>query len=206
MYSNPSWNKKTMKLITKTFLAFLLTGVLQILFFTQLVFLPTVFAWDGSKCSYLDQCVENFRCKCLGTCTGTIIWTKGDPCGSAVIGGIRPPNGVSDYNLIAMLGGSGDNIGIFAFISVGLRLFTILCGLFMFFNFLWAGYSLITRAGDNKAYTDVRERLSFAMIGLVVVVAAYMLAAMIGLIFFGDATFILQPDISRYSAIAPTTP
>ncbi len=192
-----------MKFTHKIALALLFTSMIHIITLAQIFFVPTAQAWDGSKCSYVDQCVENYRCKCLGACTGTIIWTKGDPCGSAVIGGIRPPNGVSDYNLIAMLGGSGDNIGIFAFISVGLRLFTILCGLFMFFNFLWAGYSLITRAGDSKAYADIRERLQYAMIGLVVVVAAYMLAAMIGLIFFGDATFILNPDITQYGAIAP---
>lgn len=195
-----------MKLLYKLLAIFLLTSIFQTLSLFQNVFTNNIYAWDGSKCSYENQCVDNFKCHspCGDSC-GT--WLKGDPCGSAVIGGIAPPSGVADYNTIAVFGGGGGNaIGVFAFISVGLRLFTILCGLFMFFNFLWAGYSLITRAGDNKAYTDVRERLSFAMIGLVVVVAAYMLAAMIGLIFFGDATFILQPDISRYSAIAPTTP
>ena len=36
-------------------------------------------------------------------------------------------------------------------------------------------------------------------IGLAIIVGAYTLAAIIGLIFFGDATFILSPEL--YSAL-----
>lgn len=163
---------------------------------------PTISqAFDSSKCTYIGQCVDNLKCysPCGNSCG---VWVANGPCGSAVIGGIQPPDGVIDYNLdAAMQGGGGNAIGIFVFLSVALRLFTVVAGLFMFFNFFIAGYTLIVSAGNSQKYTDVRERLTFGMIGLVIIVAAYMIAAMIGLLFFGDATFILQPDISQYGAI-----
>lgn len=149
-------------------------------------------------CREIDQCGPNNQ-YCVEIAPGQIFPNGGD-CGSAVIGGISAPQGVGSYNCST---GYCTNIGIFAFISVALRLFTIICGLFILFNFLIAGYTLIASAGNTQKYTDIRERLTFALIGLVIIVAAYMLAAMIGLIFFGSATFILNPDISQYSALSP---
>ncbi len=149
-------------------------------------------------CTSIGQCGPNNKvCILIGPNT---VAPNGADCGSAIIGGITAPQGVGVYNCDT---GNCTNIGIFSFISVALRLFTVICGLFMFFNFLWAGYALITKAGDTKAFTDVRERLQYAMIGLVIIVAAYMLAAIIGLVFFGNAGFILKPDISQYGATAP---
>lgn len=161
----------------------------------------TTKAFDGSKCTYIGQCVDNVKCysPCGNSCG---VWVPGGACGSAVIGGIQPPDGVLDYNQAAAIqGGGGNAIGIFVFLSTALKLFTVVAGLFMFFNFFIAGYTLIAGAGNSQKYTDVRERLTFGIIGLVIIVAAYMIAAMIGLLFFGDATFILQPDISQYGAI-----
>ncbi len=149
-------------------------------------------------CNYRGQCAPSNKL-CEEVAPG-VIADIGGPCGSAIIGGITAPQGVGSYNCST---GLCTNIGLFSFISVALRLFTVLCGLFMFFNFLWAGYALITKAGDTKAFTDVRERLQYALIGLVIVVAAYMIAAIVGLVFFGDAGFILKPDITRYGATAP---
>lgn len=158
---------------------------------------PSTFNCLGG-CSYVGQCApSNNTCEMADA---TTIADIGGPCGSAIIGGITAPQGVGSYNCST---GLCTNIGIFSFISVALRLFTVICGLFMFFNFLWAGYALITKAGDTKAFTDVRERLQYAMIGLVIIVSAYMLAAIIGLVFFGNAGFILKPDISQYGATAP---
>ena len=158
---------------------------------------PTGFQCLGG-CSYQGQCAPSNKI-CEVVAQG-VIADIGGPCGSAIVGGITAPQGVGNYNCST---GLCTNIGIFSFISVALRLFTVICGLFMFFNFLWAGYALITKAGDTKAFTDVRERLQYAMIGLVIIVAAYMLAAIIGLVFFGNARFILKPDISQYGATAP---
>ena len=186
------------------FLTLLFPVILFVVFFAVSTFLPTsAQAFDSSKCTYTGQCVDNMKCysPCGGRCG---VWVSNGPCGSAVVGGIKPPEGVLEYNTETMMqGGGGNSIGIFAFLSVALRLFTIICGLFMFFNFLWAGYALITRAGDSKAFSDVRERLQYALIGLVIIVAAYMISAIFGLLFFGDAGFILQPNIAMFGAIAP---
>lgn len=183
--------------------------------FTICIFLALL-SFSPTKQSFAAgvPCVSPTGFSCLGGCTAQgkcapsnklceevapgVIADIGGDCGSSVIGAIAPPQGVGGYNCST---GLCTNIGIFSFISVALRLFTIVSGLLVFFNFLGAGYTLIAKSGDTKAYSDVRERIMFSLIGLVIIVAAYMIAAMIGLLFFGSATFIIQPDISQYGAV-----
>jgi len=158
-------------------------------------------AFDSTRCTYDGQCVDNQKCysPCGGGCG---VWVANGPCGSAVVGGIRPPDGVKDFNLDAAMQGSGGNaIGLFVFVSRALRLFTIICGLGIFLTFLWAGYALITQAGNSKAYSDVRERLQYALVGLIIVVSAYTIAAIIGLIFFGNPAYLINPDLASIGAI-----
>ena len=80
-------------------------------------------------CTSLNQCSSNNK-RCIEIAPLQIA-ANGPACGSSIVGGINPPQGVGVYNCDT---GNCNNIGIFSFISVALRLFTVLCGLFMFFN------------------------------------------------------------------------
>lgn len=148
---------------------------------------------DG--CYNVGQCGEgNKTCELTEiSSTVKIISAIGDDCGSAILGRVDPPTGVRTYNLIT-------KIGVFKFISAGLRLFFIISGLLIFGNFLYSGYIYIVQAGDTKAHGEVKDRLTYSVIGLVVMVSAFILAGLVGAIVFGDPGFILKPEITQYGA------
>ncbi len=77
---------------------------------------------------------------------------------------------------------------IFILISVG-------AGLFALFNFFRAGYTYIAAKKEPEKIEDAMAQIVNSLIGLLIVAAAFLIAALAGQIFFGDATFILQPKI-----------
>ena len=155
-----------------------------------------------SGCHYVGECVNTYLCVLVAQNTVAPSTTQrcGNSQGSVVIGKINAPAGVGLYNIQA--GGGPTSIGIIVFASRLIRLFTIIAGLVVFFNFILAGATLITKAGESKAYAEIQEKLTYSMIGVVIIVAVYIGAALIGLI-FGDAAFILKPNIEQYGALAP---
>lgn len=119
---------------------------------------------------------------------------QADP--AEVFGRVEPPTGVTRFDQAA---GGGDAIGLIVFISAGIRIFTIVAGLFVMLNLFLAGFEYIT-AGDSKAHTKVRERLTTSIIGLVIIVSAYTIIGLIGLVFFGNAGYIINPVITGPTA------
>lgn len=152
-------------------------------------------------CTYEGQCISNHVCVKATFPSGTILLPGPGGCGSAVVGSIVPPEGVKRYNLLAIH--DGGNIGIMFFISNAIKLFAVVCGILVFGNFLYSGYLYITGAGNADSHTKVRERVTWSILGLVLLIMAYMLIALFSLLIFGDASFILNPDLTKYGALAP---
>jgi hypothetical protein len=108
-----------------------------------------------------------------------------------VFGPINPPPGVAELNAEA-----GDsNIGLLIFVSNMIKLVSVVAGVWVMFNFITAGFTYITAAGDSGAMTKIGEKLSLSVSGLLLIVASYTIAGIIGLIIFGDATYIISPEI-----------
>ncbi len=110
-----------------------------------------------------------------------------------IFGRLSPPPGVDKYN--ALTGDAVNGIGILIFVSYGVRLAFIGAGLYVLVNFLLAGYTFISSGGESKAYTQVKDSLTTSMIGLIILISAYTAVSLLGYIFFGDATFIINPQI-----------
>ena len=108
-----------------------------------------------------------------------------------IFGEINLPEGISRYDAQA----GGDTIGLLSFFSNLINLFTIIMGLYVVYNFIMAGYLYITSAGDSGAHAKVREKITWSIVGLAVIALAYTIVGIIGLVFFGDAGFILNPTI-----------
>lgn len=104
---------------------------------------------------------------------------------SAAIGTIEKPPGTSYYEV------PGDPTvnQLPDFISTLLTVAAVAMGLWVLINIIIAGYTALTSGGDAQAMTKVRTSITNSVIGLLLIVLAYTLAALAGLIFFGDATF-----------------
>lgn len=111
-----------------------------------------------------------------------------------IVGTIKAPVGVDKFNAASIAAGSG-NIGLIIFISNLIRLATIIAGIWVLFNFVTAGYTYITSQGEAKAADQVKNQITSSVLGLIIIVAAYTVIAIISFLLFGDAGFILNPSI-----------
>ncbi|HCC84187.1 MAG TPA: hypothetical protein DEP87_00670 [Candidatus Pacebacteria bacterium] len=124
----------------------------------------------------------------LGLTTTSSVSAQAD-----IFGIIEKPAGVAAYD--AQLGAS-NGLGLMIFFSNGIRLITIVAGLWTFVNFILAGFTYITASGDSSATKKVYDKITMSVVGLAIIVASYTLAGMVSLLLFGDATFILQPALT----------
>lgn len=111
----------------------------------------------------------------------------------SVFGPIEAPAGVAELNADERAGESG--IGLLIFVSNMIKLASVIAGVWVMFNFVSAGFTYITAGDDSGAISKIGAKLSFSVSGLLLIVAAYTIAGIIGLIVFGDPTYIINPDI-----------
>ena len=171
---------------------------------------PTFDYQDG--CTAAGQCINNFTCivKDTVSTSDSIVITVGKSaqpnCNSSSIGGVEAPGAVRTLNLAAGAQSSseGNNIGIIIFISNLIRLFAIVAGIWAMFNLIMGGYTFITSMSDAGAMAKVQNSITMTVIGLAIIAAAYIIAAIIGALLFGDPNFILNPQLQ--GALQGTTP
>lgn len=113
-----------------------------------------------------------------------------------IFGTIQKPVGVSELD-----DESGGEIGLLLFVSNLIRVATVIAGLWVMVNFVLAGYQYITSAGDSGTQGKVRDQITMSVVGLVLIVSAYMITALISTLLFGDPNYILNPTIP-----GPTAP
>lgn len=107
-----------------------------------------------------------------------------------IFGTIEAPVGVDKLNAQSESG-----IGLILFISNLIKLISIIAGVWTMFNFIFAGFAYVTDNGKSGSMEKIGEKLTMSVVGLAIIVASYTIAAVIGLIIFGDATFIINPQI-----------
>lgn len=104
-------------------------------------------------------------------------------------------NPLGKYNSYGELNATGTHGGLIAFISNVLKFVTIAAGLFALLNLIIAGFTYISSGSDSKKTTEAWARIYMSLIGLVLIVGAYAIAAILGLLLFGRADAILNPTI-----------
>jgi hypothetical protein len=85
--------------------------------------------------------------------------------------------------------------GLILFLTNILRLVFVAAGIFAFINLIIAGYQYMSAGGDAKALGNAWARIWQSLLGLIIVVGSFALAALLGYLLFGDAGFILSPKI-----------
>lgn len=101
-----------------------------------------------------------------------------------VFGVIRAPSFVRGI-------GEGSE-GVSNFINWVIRLIFILAGILFLFMLLIGAFQILTSGGDKEAVGNGRKRITYAIIGIVVLAMAFMLARIIGQI-TGFQFFVGQP-------------
>jgi len=104
-----------------------------------------------------------------------------------VFGEIAPPPGVDQYNQEA-------DIGVIVFASRIINFGAIVAGIWTLINIITAGWIYLT-ANDSSAHEKVGNKILNSVIGLAIIALSYTIAGIISLLIFGDATFILNPEI-----------
>lgn len=102
----------------------------------------------------------------------------------AQFGTVAPPPGVDRFS-------GGALTGLPMFMSVILRTMIMGAGIYALFNFVFAGYSFLSAGGDVKKIQDAWAKIWQSVLGLLIAAGAFVLAAIIGLLIFGDASAII---------------
>jgi len=89
----------------------------------------------------------------------------------------------------------GPNFGLIKFLSNILRLLTVIAGLYGMFNLIMAGYGFINSSGEPEKIKQANDKIFMSLLGLVIIAASYVIAAIIGWLLFGSATAIISPNV-----------
>jgi len=112
---------------------------------------------------------------------------------SKIFGDIEVPEALKGF--IGSTGTAGHPEGMIILFNNILRLLVVAAGIFALINFILAGYSFMNAGTDPKKMELAWAKIWQSMVGLLVIVASFALAALIGLILFGRADAILKPAI-----------
>lgn len=169
----------------------------------QFAFSGQAFAQPTDMCTP-GECVGGYVCGCMNTANGPICFADpNQPCGAQtgveVIGEVTPPAAIREWRFA----NGYSQIGIVNFLSTVIRLLTIVGGILTMINFVWAGFIYVTSASSSNTAETVKEKMTYGAIGLVIIVSAYTLAGIIGIVFFGNASFILAPQLEGALGTTP---
>lgn len=103
-------------------------------------------------------------------------------------GNVDPPAGVTDY-------GSQDASGLIFLFNNILKVAIFAGAAWTLINFIVAGIQYIGSSGKPDLAKTASSKIWISLLGLVIIASSITLAAIIGLIFFGDSTAILNPKI-----------
>lgn len=149
-------------------------------------------------CESTGQCVGGKTCTLTSIPPSyeSVLKPDGAPCGagtgSALVGKVRLPFGVTQYNSYS---GSVGNIGVLAFANSLIILFFSICVVWFMFNLIHVGLQYLASPGDTKVLEKLKEALFYPTAGLVLLASSYVIAALIGAFVFGDSSFILNPTL-----------
>ena len=103
-------------------------------------------------------------------------------------GQLGAPPGVSNY-------GGSDPAGLIRLLSNILKITIFASGVFTLINLVISGIQYIGSSGNPDTIKAASSRIWMSMLGLVIIASSLALASIFGVIFFGDASAIINPVI-----------
>lgn len=108
-----------------------------------------------------------------------------------IFGQISPPPALSEgYGGLTGAGG-----GLVGFLNNILKLAILVAGLYALINFIFAGYEIMAAGAEPEKLTKASNKIWYAILGLVIIVASFTIASLVGWIVFHDSNAILQLKI-----------
>ncbi len=89
--------------------------------------------------------------------------------------GITPPNGIPSNGL-----NDGGKYSLVNILTVGIGYLLIVAILVAFFYIIFGGFKWMTSGGDSAKITAARQIIIYAIIGLIIAFAAFMIIGIIG--------------------------
>ena len=92
------------------------------------------------------------------------------------------------------LGGSWNdaNSGLENFINNGFRLAFVAFGLYTLLNFVLAAFNYINAQGETKNIEKAKKLVTNSIVGLMMIAVTFIIAGVIGAVFFGDWYYLLN--------------
>lgn len=103
-------------------------------------------------------------------------------------GKVIPPQALSNI-------GDVSTGGIGKFLNLIVRFLIVGAGIYALFNLVLAGYAFLSAGDDPKKVEGAWAKIWQTALGLIFVAGAFVLAAIFGLLIYGDAGAILNPKI-----------
>ena len=118
-----------------------------------------------------------------------------------IFGKIVPPQAIE--RLTPAGWEAGHPSGLIVLFNNVLHLLIVVGGIYALLNFIIAGYSFMSANNDPKKIDLAWAKIWQSMVGLLIIAASFVLAALIGKFLFGSARAILEPKI--YGPLNPET-
>lgn len=85
--------------------------------------------------------------------------------------------------------------GLIALLNNLVKMSIVLAGVYTFWNLISAGYMFLNASGEAKAVAKAWDKIWQSLVGLLVVAASFVLAAIFGYLIFQDASILLAPRL-----------
>ena len=95
-------------------------------------------------------------------------------------GDTKPVNGALD---VRTFGGAGNTITIGNILSRAIPFIFIFAGVGLFLMILASGFDFLTSAGDAKKLDQGKQRLTFAVVGFIIIFSAFWIVQIFGAMF-----------------------
>lgn len=103
-------------------------------------------------------------------------------------GNIQAPPGVVEY-------GTENAQGIIRLLNNFLKIILFASGIYSLINLITSGIEYVGSSGNPDTIKKATKRIWMSVLGITIIAGSLALAALVGLIFFGDATAILNPKL-----------
>lgn len=103
-------------------------------------------------------------------------------------GKIEAPDAISKYS-------SEPGVALGTLLNNFLKILIVGAGIYSLINLLMAGYAFLSAGDDPKKMAGAWNKIFQTLIGLAFAAGAFVLAAIFGLLLFGDTGALLKPSI-----------